>query len=129
MEFVITPKIPIMNGGNPDMSLGVQPDRRIADKDGILRDAVLYFPITDIAATTERVVIDVYQNGVSIFPAGNDNKLVFASATPWIAQDPVTVFWFLANPLTVTKGDIFTVDILERNIWRSNGILELVVMG
>ena len=92
MEFVITPKIPIMNGGNPDMSLGVQPDRRIADKDGILRDAVLYFPLTDIAATTERVVIDVYQNGVSIFPAGNDNKLVFASATPWIAQDPVTVF-------------------------------------
>lgn len=111
---------------NPGLSVGVKPPIRTAEKPGILRDATIYFKsVDDGTLTASRIVIDIYRNGTTIFPAGNDNKLVFpAGATALWRQ-----FIFTTNPVRVTKGDVFTMEVLEADPLAMDGVIELVVLG
>lgn len=111
---------------NPGLSTGVKQAVRVADKDGVLRDATLYFKsAADGTPTTDRIVVDVLKNGVSIFPTGDDNKLIFPAGTTSIVRH----FTFVSRPLTVAKGDIFTINVIEADATAMDGALELVVMG
>lgn len=111
---------------NPGLSIGVKPGIRTADKDGVARDVRLYFKsVDDGVLTTDRIVIDIYKNGASIFPTPDASKLVF----PIGASEPQTAFFFVSNPLVVHKGDVFTIEILEADPLAMDGMIELVVLG
>jgi len=111
---------------NPGLSTGVKPGIRVADKDGVVRDAALYFKsVDDGTLTTARIVIDVYKNGVSIFPSGTGNKMIF----PIGALDVQQNIFLASNPLVVAKGDVFTMEVLEADPLAMDGVIELVVLG
>jgi hypothetical protein len=111
---------------NPGLSTGLKPPIRVADKDGVLRDASIYFKsVDDGTLTTVRCVVDIYRNGVSVFPGGTGNKLLFPAG----ATAPELNFFFSSNPLAIDKGDVFTMEVLEADPLAMDGVVELVVLG
>ncbi len=105
---------------NPGLTTGVKPAVRTATKSGVARDCSLFFNCA--GATTSEVVIDVLQNGVSIF--GTDKMVWPAGAT-----EVQLNFIFATDPLLVGKGDVFTVEVLSADSAAKDGVLELAVVG
>lgn len=108
---------------NPGLTTGVKLASRVADKDGTLRDCTLYFRSSATTPTASRVVVDVYRNGVSIFPTGGQ------AIYPAGATEVQRVFIFATMPYRITKGDVFTLEVLEADSTATDGVLELVVYG
>lgn len=109
---------------NPGLSTGVKMAIRTADKDGILRDCTLNFKsVEDGTPTTSRIVVDVFRNGVSIFPSGS--QMIYNIG----AQGVQRQFLFATMPYKVYKGDVFTIEVLEADSVATDGTLELVVYG
>ncbi len=110
---------------NPGLTVGVkQAFRTYAKHAGYAKQCRLHFKsVDDGTPTTSIIEIDVLQNGVSIFPAGE--YMVFpAGATSEQVQ-----FWFSANPLRVDQGDIFTVEVISADSAATDGWLHLQVQG
>jgi hypothetical protein len=107
---------------NPGLTVGEKRAVRTASVDGIAHSVSLYF--NSESPTTDDCIIDVFQNGVSIFPSGDANKLI------WPAGEASTVVKldFLADPLEIRKGDIFTIEVLEADSLAKDGMLDLAML-
>lgn len=124
IAFTLAETIPGIT--NPGLAVGIPSGAvRQAEKDGIARDCALYFNSSQTTLTTVRCVIDMKQNGVSIFPAGLPAKMVW----PVGATVPQDVFIFKTDPLSIKEGDIFTLEILEADPLAMDGTIELTVYG
>jgi hypothetical protein len=107
---------------NPGLSVGEKQCVRVAEKAGVIRDCVLYFKSSATTPTTDPISIDVFCNGTSIF---GDTKANYPAG----ATTPQRAFMFSEDPLRVSKGDIFTIEVLDADSAAKDGVLELVLLG
>ncbi len=115
---------------NPGMSTGTYGAPIPAIRDGILRQVSLTFRT---APVTTAVIMDVLQNGVSIFPTMPAPGITF----PIGGTAAVVSFTFTANPVNVkgpssaTAGDAdqFTAVCLQGDAAATNGQLALTIQG
>lgn len=109
---------------NPGLATGPWPAIKEAQKPGTLAWATLnFYSLTQLGGvTTSDIVIDVFQNGVSVFGA---KKLTLPAGQGSIP--PFSVF--ATDPLYVAKGDEFTLVVTSADPVAMDGILELVTVG
>lgn len=110
---------------NPGLTTGVKRAfRTYAKHSGYIKQCRLHFRSVVLGTlTTSRIQIDVFKNGVSIFPAGQ--YMVFpAGATVEQVQ-----FWFVSNPLEVNQGDKFHYQVVSADSAATDGWLHLQVQG
>lgn len=110
---------------NPGLTVGVKNCIRVAPKDGTLRDVTLRFKSVDDGTPTQYdIVIDILQNGYSIFAPGAE-KVRF----PANSRGTITQWKFSLEPLTISQGDIFTINVEEADSLATDGILDMTVYG
>ena len=98
--------------------------RTYSKRFGYLKQVRLHFKsVDDGTLTTNLIEIDVYQNGVSIFPAAKKMRFPAGATTEQVQ------FWFASNPLLVEQGDIFTIEVLSADSAATDGWLCLQVQG
>jgi hypothetical protein len=114
---------------NPGLSVGVKKPVRVATKNGVCRDCVLYFNSVLEEETTADVEVDIFQNGVSIFTGASSPATGTRIIFPAGSTVPASVFQFHSNPLVVTKGDKFTFEVIQADSAAKDGYLELSVWG
>lgn len=111
---------------NPGLMTGLHPsNQRGAEKDGTLRDVTVYFRSSDaspLTLTEADCTFDIYKNGTSIFGA---NKLTWPAG----ATSVQVRFLFVSNPMTVQRGDEFTLEVLTADAAAMDGKVELTVLG
>lgn len=109
---------------NPGLTTGLKNAVIAAPDDGYLSQVTLFFQSSvgsPITLTSSDVVIDVLQDGVSVF---GSTKMVWpAGATALQTQ-----FQFSAQPLPVVKGDLFTVQVLSADTNAKDGILNIEML-
>lgn len=105
---------------NPGLTTGVKQAIRMAPVNGLLRSCSI--ETQNVTPTTTDVEIDVLQNGVSIFPDGP--KLIWPAG----ASIRQTVIEFLADPMPVTEGDIFTIEVLQADSNFKDGTIDLAML-
>jgi hypothetical protein len=111
---------------NPGLTTGVKNAVRIARKSGYAKIARLFFQSVNASPsvlTTETIEIDMLQNGVSIF--GGSYKMLFPAGATTVQ----TNFLFSQQPLRVTEGDVFTVQVIRADSLATDGFFELQVQG
>ena len=62
-------------------------------------------------APTQNVVVDILQNGTSIFASGNANKINWLHTA--LAKTPTSYGVLSADPVSVSAGDTFEAQILQ----------------
>lgn len=111
---------------NPGLTVGVPTGAvRRAPKSGVARQCSIYFRSSETVLTTVDCIVDIYQNGTSIFPAGDAAKMVWPAAVTAAQVN----FIFVTDPLDVTEGDIFTIEVLQADAAAKDGVIELSVLG
>jgi len=109
---------------NPGLSIGVKPAIKTAQKNGTAGWVTLIFnSLSQLGSvTTTDIVIDLLQNGTSIYgtqkltlPAGFAGEVKFSL--------------FATDPLKVSTGDVFTMNVLSADPLAMDGIMELVTVG
>lgn len=89
-------------------------DSLIVPFSGFLVGYMASFAINGVDGTgspTQNVVVDILQNGTTIFTSTNANKINWAHGT--IARTPTTYGILVADPVAVTAGDQFEAQILQ----------------
>lgn len=110
---------------NPGLTVSEEHPAFTAEKTGYARDVTITFRSVDTELTDTDIVLDIFQNGVSIFPSGNSNKAVFPAGT----TAPEVILLFETNPLLVTQGDIFTMKVLQADAKAKDGSVKMTVLG
>ena len=73
--------------------------------------------------TDDDIEVDVLQNGVSIFEDGYRLKIKAGRTTP------AKRYRFATNPMPVTAGDRFTIEVLQADSSAKDGWLDLKIVG
>jgi hypothetical protein len=109
---------------NPGIQNGVTQAIRYVQKPGILGWVTLTFKsIVDGTPAGEDIVIDIFQNGVSIFNSGDWLRLPKG-------QNSVQRYTFRIDPLDLSVGDLITFHILSASDSAvKDGFMELVQYG
>lgn len=122
----ITFNLAVTDEGRTNPGLTTVPKKAIktAQKDGTAGWVTLIFhSLSQLGAvTTTDIVIDILQNGVSIFGA---NLLTYPAGK----QNLLKVSQFASNPLLVKKDDVFTCNVISADPLAMDGIMELVTVG
>ena len=109
---------------NPGLTTGVKPAIKTAQKNGTAGWITLIFnSLSQLGAVTATdIVIDVLQNGSSIFgttkltlPAGFSGEVKFSL--------------FVTDPLNIVVGDVFTCNVINADPSAMDGVMELVTLG
>lgn len=117
---VTTP--PLTNNG---LTVGVVPEITTSKKNGTLALSSIIFNsmARQGAVTTADIVVDVFQNSVSIF---GTQKLTIPAGK---GQTEVVFAVFASDPLYVLDGDEWTAEVLSADPLAMDGIMQLVVRG
>lgn len=107
---------------NPGLTIGAKEAVRVARKNGWLKMCRLFFKSVETTPTSATVEVDILQNGVSIF---GSTKMVFPAAATAVQSK----FYFRENPLRVSAGDVFTIEVLAADAAAKDGWIELQVQG
>lgn len=112
---------------NPGLTTGPHPSNQgVAKKDGTVRDVTVFFESavsSPVVLTETDCTFDIYDpDGVSIF---GTQKLTWPAG----ATSVQTRFLFASNPLTVNRGDRYTLDVLTADSRAKDGIIEMTVLG
>ncbi len=107
---------------NPGLTTGTKPALAVASKYGIAGFVTLGFnSINTGTPTTLDIVIDIFQNGISVF---GTQKLVLSAGSSNAQQ-----YTFVSVPLKIQPGDVFTYEVLEADPTAKDGFMDLVVLG
>lgn len=109
---------------NPGLTTGVKPAIKTAQKNGTAGWITLIFnSLSQLGqVTTSDIVIDVFQNAVSIF---GTKKLTLPAG--FSGEEKFSVF--TSDPLYVSVGDVFTFQVTSADAHAMDGIMELVTVG
>ncbi len=110
----------VEGAANPGLTVGAKQAVYVASKSGVARDCTLYFKTGGM--TTAEVRIDLLKNGVSVF---GTTKMVW----PIGGGAVQTQYAFASDPLIVSKGDVFTLEVLAADAAAKDGVMELSVVG
>lgn len=109
---------------NPGLTTGVKPAIKTAQKDGTAGWVTLIFnSLSQLGGvTTTDIVIDMLQNGTSVYGA---NILTLPAGF----SGEVRLSLFASDPLLVKKGDVFTMNVISADPLAMDGLMELVTVG
>lgn len=116
--------VPTIAGvANSGLATIVKPTVVRAGQNGVMAFVSLAFAnlVSGAATTSADITIDIFQNGVSIFPSGKLVLLAGSSSVKSVA--------FASNPLNIVEGDIFTYSVTGADAAAKDGILDLVYFG
>ncbi len=109
---------------NPGLTTGVQPCIYTAQKKGNAGWVSLIFnSLSQLGAvTTTDIVIDILQNGVSVF---GSNIITIPAGF----ADEVKLTIFASDPLLIEVGDVFTCDVISADALAMDGVMVLATLG
>jgi len=113
---------------NPGLQLDEDSGQRAVLKSpgkGVGISCSIYFRNAD--ATSVDCIVDVLKNGVSIFPSGDENKMVWPAGS---TEDtpPKLNYTFTEDPLEIAATDIWTIEVLQADPNAKDGTLDLSML-
>lgn len=111
---------------NPGLVTGMVPGSREIDKPGAIKEVRARF---GTGPATSTIQIDIFKNGVSIFPLTATSP----SVQTYLEYDPGdtrrVVYQFVDTPMLVADGDIFTAEVVTADAAAMNGTVEIEIQS